>query len=71
MYSKRLGIIHIVIILLLILVSASVWAAERASFGVMIKAVPAEYAQFIGLATPEGAYVVSASEATCCPVMSF
>ncbi len=36
-------------------------AADRASFGVMIKAVTVEYAQFIGLETPEGAYVVSAS----------
>ncbi|KAF0158086.1 MAG: wd40 repeat subgroup [Syntrophaceae bacterium] len=63
MDSKRLGIIHSIIILLLLLSSASVWAAERASFGVMIKAVPVEYAQFIGLEMPEGAYVVSASSA--------
>ncbi len=63
MSSKRLGTIHSVIILLLILVSASVWAADRASFGVMIKAVTVEYAQFIGLTMPEGAYVVSALSA--------
>ena len=63
MNSKRLGMINGVIILLLILGSASVFAAERASFGVMIKAVTVEYAQFIGLEMPEGAYVVSASEA--------
>ncbi|MDP2852956.1 MAG: thioredoxin domain-containing protein [Smithellaceae bacterium] len=62
MDSKRLGMIHS-IILLLLLASASVWAAERASFGVMIGAVTAEYAQFIGLTTPEGAYVVSTSAA--------
>ena len=63
MDSKRLGVINGVIILLLILGSASVFAADRASLGVMVKAVSAEYAQFIGLATPEGAYVVSASAA--------
>lgn len=59
MASKRLGIINSVIIILLILVSASVSAADRASFGVMIRSVTAEYAQFIGLDTPEGVYVVS------------
>ena len=46
-----------------ILSISSVYAAERASFGVMIKSVTAEYAQFIGLDTPEGAYVVSTSAA--------
>jgi thioredoxin len=61
MDSKRSGILRSVIILLLILVSASAWAADRASFGVMIKAVTVEYAQFIGLATPEGAYIVAVS----------
>ena len=50
-------------LLLISLLGTLVFGAERASFGVMIKAVTAEYAQFIGLATPEGAYVVSASAA--------
>lgn len=67
MVSKMLGAINsIIIIILMILVSTPVFAADRASsgvmttsFGVIIKAVTAEQAQFIGLETPEGAYVVS------------
>ena len=56
---KLFGIINVVIILLLLLIVAPVSAADRASFGVMIRTVPAEYAQFISLDPPEGAYVVS------------
>ena len=63
MVSKLFGIINSIIIILLILVAASVFAADRASLGLMIKPVTAEYAQFIGLTTPEGAYVVSTSAA--------
>ncbi len=64
MGRNRLGSISgVIIIFLLILVAASAGAAERASLGVMVKAVTAEYAQFIGMETPEGAYVVSASAA--------
>src|SRR5512145_128594 len=39
------------------------FGAERTSFGLMIKAVTAEYAQFLGLDMPEGVYVVSAPAA--------
>ena len=60
---KLFGIINGVIILLLLLIVAPVSAADRASLGVMIRTVPSEYAQFIGLDPPEGAYVVSTSEA--------
>ena len=59
MTGKLFYIINSVIILLMILVSASVSAADRASFGIMMQAVTTEYAQFIGLDIPEGAYVVS------------
>ena len=58
MIRKRSGSIGVVTIIC-ILITAFAFAAERASFGVMIKAVTAEYAQFIGLETPVGAYVVS------------
>ena len=58
MYRK---LFFIFCLLLISLLGTLAFGAERASFGVMIKAVPAEYAQFIGLETPEGAYVVSAS----------
>lgn len=63
MVSKLLSIINSVVIILLILLSAPVSAADRASLGLMIRPVTAEYAQFIGLTTPEGAYVVSTSVA--------
>lgn len=51
------------IVAILSISSVAVFAAERASFGLRIKAVTAEYAQFIGLDTPEGAYIVSTSAA--------
>lgn len=60
---KLFGIINGVIILLLLLIVAPVSAAGLSSLGVMIRTVPSEYAQFIGLDPPEGAYVVSTSEA--------
>ena len=46
-------------LLLILFLGTLAFGAERASFGLMIKAVTAEYAQFIGLNAPEGAYVVS------------
>ena len=51
------------IVLLISLWGTLAFGAERASLGVMIKAVTAEYAQFLGLETPAGAYVVSPSAA--------
>lgn len=59
MISKPQGVIQSLIIFFLIMASASVSAAERASFGMIIKPVSAEYARFIGLDGSEGAYVVS------------
>lgn len=56
MYRK---LFFVFCLLLISLLGTLAFGADRASFGVMVKAVPAEYAQFIGLATPEGAYVVS------------
>jgi len=55
MYRK----LFFVCFLLISLWGTLAFGADRASFGVMIKAVTADYAQFIGLAAPEGAYVVS------------
>ncbi len=60
MYRK---LFFIICFLLISLWGMLAFGAERASFGLMIKAVTAEYAQFLGLDMPEGAYVVSASAA--------
>ncbi len=56
-------ILFVICLLLISLLGTLAFGAERASFGLMIKAVTAEYAQFIGLTAPEGAYVVSVPQA--------
>ncbi|MDO9067422.1 MAG: thioredoxin domain-containing protein, partial [Deltaproteobacteria bacterium] len=50
-------------VIVAILSISSVSAAEQATFGVMIKPVTPEYAQFIGLSKLEGAHVISTSAA--------
>ncbi len=55
--------VWLVIVAILPISSVAVSAADRASLGVMIKSVPADYAQLIGLDETEGAYIVSTSAA--------
>ncbi|MRR16648.1 MAG: PDZ domain-containing protein [Deltaproteobacteria bacterium] len=50
-------------LLWVLIFAVAAFGAERASLGLMVKAVTAEYAQFIGLPAPEGATIVSASAA--------
>ncbi len=59
MIGKTQGVFQHLIIIFLLLAAVWVSAAERASFGMIVKPVSDEYARFIGLDGPEGAYVVS------------